>query len=164
LDDNDIKELEKPLTNDVQVVDVLNIIDVYQCSSVHLYVEHRIDEPEVVWEVTLLSSPGPHPDEPNDDDENNGHGNDTKNAEGNVGHGDEIPIAENIEGDEAAAANGAQKNATAPKKKKKKKKAKHKGVRKKMDDVKSNADGTATVRRRKMGATSEVPRPDTQSP
>jgi hypothetical protein len=33
-----------------------------------------------------------------------------------------------------------------------------------MDDVKSNADGTATVRRRKMGATSEVPRPDTQSP
>jgi hypothetical protein len=50
-------------------------------------------------EVLLLPPFGPHPNEPNDeDDDNNGHGNNTKNAEGNVRHGDEIPIAEDVVG------------------------------------------------------------------
>jgi hypothetical protein len=50
-------------------------------------------------EVLLLPPFGPHPNEPNDEyDDNNGHGNNTKNDEGNVRHGDEIPIAEDVVG------------------------------------------------------------------
>jgi len=43
----------------------------------------------------LLPPLGPHPDEPKGDD-NNGHGNDAENVEGNVGY-------EDIEGDEFGA-------------------------------------------------------------
>jgi hypothetical protein len=125
----------------------------------------------------LLPPLGPHLDEPKGD-YNNGHENDAKNVEGNVGHrdgvenaegnvghvddaenakgnvghGDETEIAKDVEGDEAAATNSSQKKAVA-----REKETKHKGVGKKMVDVKSNADGIATVSRRKRGAASEVP-------
>jgi hypothetical protein len=46
--------LGKPLTNDEQIAHFLNIVEVYQHNSVHIYVEHKIDEPEIVEEVLLL--------------------------------------------------------------------------------------------------------------
>jgi hypothetical protein len=45
LDDNDMDTLGKSLTNDEQVVHFLNIVEVYKCNSVHIYVKHRIDVP-----------------------------------------------------------------------------------------------------------------------
>jgi hypothetical protein len=41
-----------------------------------------------------------------------------KNVEDNVGHGDEIPIAENVEEDDAAATIGAQNKVSLHQKKK----------------------------------------------
>jgi hypothetical protein len=38
MDDNDVEELGKPLTNDEQVVNFLNIVEVYGLTSVHIYV------------------------------------------------------------------------------------------------------------------------------
>jgi hypothetical protein len=45
LDGNDMNELGKSLINDEYVLHFLNIVKVYQCNSVHIYVEHMIDEP-----------------------------------------------------------------------------------------------------------------------
>lgn len=103
LDDNDIDidELGKPLTNDEQVVDFLNIIEVYECSSVHIYVEHRVDVPIIVAEVPLLP--------PLEGVDDNGHEND--HAEGGVGG--------NVEGDVGQAERDV---GTKPSKKKGKKK------------------------------------------
>jgi hypothetical protein len=112
LDDNDIDELGKPLTNDEQVVDFLNTIKIYEFSSVHIYVEHRVDVPEIVAEVPLLPPP--------EDDDDNGHENDhveggvegnveggvEGNAEGAVGH---------VEGD---AGHVERNDGTKPSKKK----------------------------------------------
>jgi len=82
MDDNDMEELGKPLTNDEHVVDFLNIVEVYGLTSVHIYVEHRVDEPDIVGEVLFL------PPLEGDDEENVGLG----NGEGDAGLG-------NAEGD-----------------------------------------------------------------
>jgi len=82
MDDNDVEELGKILTNDEQVVDFLNIVEVYGLTSVHIYVEHRVDEPDIVGEVLFLPLP-------ESDDEGDAG---LVNAEGDVGLG-------NAEGD-----------------------------------------------------------------
>jgi hypothetical protein len=97
MDDNDVEELGKPLTNDEQVVDFLNIVEVYGLTSVHIYVQHRVDEPDIVGEVLFLPPPE------GDDEGNVGLGNGEGdaglgNAEGDVGLG-------NAEGD-AGLGNG----------------------------------------------------------
>jgi hypothetical protein len=116
LDDNDIDELGKPLTNDV--VDFLNIIEVYECSSVHIYVEHRVDVPIIVAEVPLL------PLLEGIDD--NGHENDRveglmDHAKGGVDDNDhaEGGVEGNVEGDVGQAERNV---GTKPSKKKGKKK------------------------------------------
>jgi hypothetical protein len=91
IDDSDMDELGKPLTNDEQVVDFLNIVEIYKLEGVHIYVEYRVDVPDIIREVLLLPPAGPHPDEP-DGDVQNGHVNEYANV-GNV-EGD----AENVEG------------------------------------------------------------------
>jgi hypothetical protein len=91
MDDNDMKEVGKPLTNDFDIADLLNIFEVYHISS---------GVAEVIVEVPMLPSPGLHPNRLNDDDDNNGHGDDTQNVEGDVGHKDEIPIVEGVVGHE----------------------------------------------------------------
>jgi hypothetical protein len=101
LDDNDIDELGKPLTNDNQVVDFLNIIEVYECSSVHIYIEYRVDVAIIVAEVPQLP--------PLEGVDDNGHEND--HAEGGV--------EGNVEGDVGQAERDV---GTKPSKKKGKKK------------------------------------------
>jgi hypothetical protein len=53
MDDNDVEELRKPLTNDEHAVDFLNIVEVYELKSVHIYVEHRVDDPDIVREEMI---------------------------------------------------------------------------------------------------------------
>jgi hypothetical protein len=57
MDDNDVEELGKPLTNDEHIVNFLNIVEVYELKNVHIYVVHRVDEPDIVGEVMFLSPP-----------------------------------------------------------------------------------------------------------
>jgi len=125
MDDNDVEELGKPLTNDEQVVDFLNIVEVYGLTSVHIYVEHRIDEPDIVGEVLFLPSPK------GDDEGNASLGTGEGDAGlGNAGHAvDAENIGGNVDGDAA----------TKPSKKKERvsqeKGKKPKGGRKKMGDA-----------------------------
>jgi hypothetical protein len=115
MDDNDVEELGKPLTNDEQVVDFLNIVEVYGLTSVHIYVEHRVDEPDIVGEVLFL--PPPEGDDEGNSEGDTGLGNAEEdaglgdaglgnaegdaglgNAEGDAGLGNATVDAENIEG------------------------------------------------------------------
>jgi hypothetical protein len=161
MDDNDVEELGKPLTNDEQVVDFLNIVEVYGLTSVHIYVEHRVDEPDIVGEVLFL------PPLEGDDEENVGLGNGEGdaglgNAEGDAGLGNAdgdaglgnvgyAVDAENIEGNVDGDAT------TKPSKKKERvsqKKGKNpKGGRKK----RGGAKGARVSARRKNGAKCSVP-------
>jgi hypothetical protein len=56
--DNDMDELGQSLKNDEEVVNFLNITGIYELKSVHIYDEHRVDEPEIVREVLFLPPPG----------------------------------------------------------------------------------------------------------
>jgi hypothetical protein len=80
LDGNDMEELGNLLTNDEQVVDFMNFVEVYELKSVHIHVKNRVDVLEIVGEVLLLLPP--------EDDDPNGHGNDHTegDVEGNIGH------------------------------------------------------------------------------
>jgi hypothetical protein len=133
MDDNDMDELGKPLTNDKHVVDFLNIVEIYELKSVHIYIEHWVDEPDLVGEVLFLPPLGPHLDEP-DGDVQNGHVNDhanvghaegdaenaegDANVEGNVGHTEGDDIYVDVEVEEAAASKTSKKKATRHSKKK----------------------------------------------
>jgi hypothetical protein len=96
MDDNNMEEVGKHLRNDTDVVVFLHILEVENRSSVHIYVEHRVDEAVIVDQPLFLPPPGPYPDGPNDDvnvgdgedDVNVGDGNGRNNAEGNVGDED----------------------------------------------------------------------------
>jgi hypothetical protein len=99
MDDGDIEEPGKPLRNDTDVVDLLNVLEVENRRSVHIYVEHRIDEAVMIDEVYLLPPPGPPPDGPIAD-ENVGDGEDIPNLDGDVGNGDDIPHGEGNVGHE----------------------------------------------------------------
>jgi len=114
MDGNDVEELGKPLTNDEQVVDFLNIVEVYGLTSVHIYVEHRVDEPDIVGEVLFLPPPE------GDDEGDAGLG----NAEGDAGLGNAgyAVDAENIEGNvngDAATKPSKKKERVSQKKRKK---------------------------------------------
>jgi hypothetical protein len=75
-----MEELGNLLTNDEQVVDFMNFVEVYELKSVHIHVKNRVDVLEIVGEVLLLLPP--------EDDDPNGHGNDHTegDVEGNIGH------------------------------------------------------------------------------
>jgi hypothetical protein len=135
MDDNDVEELGKPLTNDEQVVDFLNIVEVYGLTSVHIYVEHRVDEPDIVGEVLFL------PPLEGDDEENVGLG----NGEGDAGLG-------NAEGD-AGLGNGTTKPSKKKERVSQKKGKNPKGGRKK----RGGAKGARVSARRKNGAKCSVP-------
>ncbi|GLT53515.1 hypothetical protein SLA2020_267810 [Shorea laevis] len=60
MDDGDIEEPGKPLRNDTDVMDLLHVLEVENMRSVHIYVEHRIDEAVMIDQVYLL----PPPDDP----------------------------------------------------------------------------------------------------
>jgi len=98
MDDNDMDELGKPLTNDKHVVDFLNIVEIYELKSVHIYIEHWVDEPDLVGEVLFLPPLGPHLDEP-DGDVQNGHVND----HANVGHAEGYDIYVDVEVEKTVA-------------------------------------------------------------
>jgi hypothetical protein len=77
MDEDDMEEVGKPLKNDSEVVDLLHILEVENKSSVHIYVEYKIDEAVMVDQDFLFPPLDPHPDGPNDDTI--------------VGDGDDIP-------------------------------------------------------------------------
>jgi len=64
----------------------------------HIYVEHRVDVPDIVGEVLLLPPAGPHLDEP-DGDVQNGHVNEYANVGNAEGNAENVEgVAENVEG------------------------------------------------------------------
>jgi len=95
-----VEGVEKHLRNDIDVVVLLNMLEMENISSVHIYVEHRVDEAVIVDQPLFLPPPSPHPDGPNDDVNvgdgeagiNVGDGDGRNNAKGNVGDEDDISV------------------------------------------------------------------------
>jgi hypothetical protein len=113
MDGNDMDELGKSLTNDEHVVDSLNIVEIYELKSVNKYIEHRVDESNLVGEVLFLPPPGPHPDEPYGDVQN-GH----VNNHANVGHAEGDDIYVDVEVEKVAASKTSKNKAAIHSKKK----------------------------------------------
>jgi hypothetical protein len=141
-----MEEVGKHLRNNTDVVGLLHILEVENRSSVHIYVEHRIDKVVFVDQHLLLPPPGPHLDGPNDDviirdghgipevDVSFGDGDCIPNAEGNVGDKDDIHVEgrsqDNIR--VAIGAKGTRDKAVREREKKKKKKKIRRRRRRKM--------------------------------
>jgi len=70
---------------------LLNMLEMENISSVHIYVEHRVDEAIIVDQPLFLPPPSPHPNGPNDD-VNMGDGDGRNNVEGYVGDEDDISV------------------------------------------------------------------------
>jgi hypothetical protein len=51
---NDLRYWYKMDDNDEHIVDFLNIVEVYELKSVHMYVEHKVDELDIVGKVLFL--------------------------------------------------------------------------------------------------------------
>jgi hypothetical protein len=161
-----MEEVGKHLRNNTDVVGLLHILEVENRSSVHIYVEHRIDKVVFVDQHLLLPPPGPHLDGPNDDviirdghgipevDVSFGDGDCIPNAEGNVGDKDDIHVEgrsqDNIR--VAIGAKGTRDKAVREREKKKKKKYNKK---KKKKNVAISTKNDVHCRKKRIVATKQ---------